>query len=47
MDAWIPRAVHRAFRPFAGLEGTRNYEGLADGTLRYVQAHLVKPLPGG
>lgn len=43
MDAWIPRAFHRVFRPFAGLEGTRNYVGLAGGDLRYVQAHLVKP----
>ena len=43
MDAWIPRAFHRVFRPFAGLEGTRNYVGLANGDLRYLQAHLTKP----
>lgn len=41
--AWIPRAFHGVFRPFAGLEGTRNYEGLADGSLRYLSAHLVRP----
>ena len=44
MDTWIPRAFHRVFRPFAGLRGTRNYDGLADGSMRYLQAHLVKPV---
>jgi SAM-dependent methyltransferase len=41
--AWIPRPFRRAIRPFAGLEGTRNYVGLGDGSLRYLRAHLVKP----
>jgi len=43
MDAWIPRRFHRVFRPFAGIEGTRNYVGLGNGDLRYVQAMLMKP----
>ena len=41
---WIPRPFRRAIRPFAGLEGTRNYVGFGDGSLRYLRAHLVKPL---
>ena len=41
--AWIPRPFHRVFRPFAGLEGTRNHEGFADGSLRYLSARLVRP----
>ncbi len=41
--AWIPWPFRRAIRPFAGLEGTRNYLGLGDGSLRYLRAHLVKP----
>jgi SAM-dependent methyltransferase len=43
MDAWIPRPFHRVFRPFAGIEGTRNYDGFASGDLRYVQVHATKP----
>src|SRR3954447_4715272 len=31
--AWIPRPFQSAVRPFAGLEGTRNPEGFAAGTL--------------
>ena len=41
--AWIPRPFQRAVRPFAGLEGTRNYVGFSDGSLRYLRAHLMKP----
>jgi SAM-dependent methyltransferase len=40
---WIPRPFQRALRPFAGLEGTRNPEGFAAGTLRYLSARLVRP----
>lgn len=42
MDAWIPRPVHRVFRPFAGVEGTRNFTGLGSGRLRYVSAQLAR-----
>lgn len=41
--AWIPRPFRRAIRAFAGLEGTRNVEGFAAGTLRYRSARLVRP----
>ncbi|WP_127131380.1 class I SAM-dependent methyltransferase [Georgenia sp. SYP-B2076] len=48
IDAWIPRAFHRLVRPFAGIEGTRNYVRLESGDMRYLSAHLVKePLPPG
>ena len=40
--AWFPRPFQRALRPFAGLEGTRNPEGFADGSLRYLSARLVR-----
>ncbi|MGY4644192.1 class I SAM-dependent methyltransferase [Cellulomonas sp. URHB0016] len=40
---WIPRPFRRVFRPFAGLEGTRNFDGFADGSLRYMSARLVRP----
>ncbi len=40
---WIPRPFRRALRPFAGLEGTRNPERFATGTLRYLSARLVRP----
>ncbi|GEL98202.1 class I SAM-dependent methyltransferase [Cellulomonas terrae] len=40
---WIPRPFQRALRPFAGLEGTRNPEGFAAGTLRYLSARLDRP----
>ena len=39
---WIPRPFQRALRPFAGLEGTRNPEGFAAGTLRYLSARLER-----
>ena len=39
---WIPRPFQRALRPFAGLEGTRNPEGFAAGTLRYLSACLER-----
>ena len=42
IDAVIPRVFHRPFRVFAGIAGTRNYTGLASGTLRYVSAKLAK-----
>jgi SAM-dependent methyltransferase len=41
--SWIPRPFQRAMRPLAGLDGTRNPEGFAAGTLRYRSARLVKP----
>ncbi|WP_421735580.1 class I SAM-dependent methyltransferase [Cellulomonas sp.] len=40
---WIPRPFRRVLRPFAGLEGTRNPEGFAAGTLRYLSARLERP----
>ena len=40
---WIPRPLHPAFRPFAGIEGTRNYTGLERGDQRYLSAWLVAP----
>jgi SAM-dependent methyltransferase len=40
--AWIPRGFRGAMRPFAGLEGTRNFTGLHRGDLRYLSARLVK-----
>ncbi|MBO3103926.1 class I SAM-dependent methyltransferase [Cellulomonas fengjieae] len=40
---WIPRPFQSALRPFAGLEGTRNPEGFAAGTLRYLSGRLDKP----
>ena len=43
IQAWIPRPVHRVFRVFAGIEGTRNQLGLARGDLRYVRVRAVKP----
>ncbi|QTE30852.1 class I SAM-dependent methyltransferase [Pengzhenrongella sicca] len=43
IDAWIPRGFQRAIRPFAGIRGTRNHEGLARGDVRYLSARLVKP----
>ena len=39
---WIPRPFRWMFRPFAGLDGTRNFEGFAAGTLRYLSARLVR-----
>jgi hypothetical protein len=43
VEAWIPRPFRRAVRPFAGLEGTTNFEGFTAGTLRYLSARLVRP----
>ncbi|MDD9207991.1 class I SAM-dependent methyltransferase [Georgenia sp. 10Sc9-8] len=42
VDAWIPRPFHRVFRPFAGVEGTRNFAGLGSGRLRYLSAQLAR-----
>jgi SAM-dependent methyltransferase len=42
--SWIPRPFRGAIRPFAGLEGTKNFEGFADGSLRYLSARLVRPV---
>ena len=39
----IPRPFRRPFAAFAGIEGTTNYVGFANGSLRYVSAHLTKP----
>jgi SAM-dependent methyltransferase len=41
--AWIPRPFRRPTAAFAGLEGTRNFVGFSDGSLRYLRAHLLKP----
>ena len=38
----IPWPFRRPFRAFAGIEGTMNYVGFENGTLRYVSAHLAK-----
>jgi SAM-dependent methyltransferase len=38
----IPWPFRRPFRAFAGIEGTMNYVGFENGTLRYVSAHLTK-----
>ncbi|MDM7830100.1 class I SAM-dependent methyltransferase [Cellulomonas edaphi] len=43
VQAWIPRPFRPLLRPFAGLEGTRNHEGFAAGTLRYLSARLRRP----
>jgi hypothetical protein len=45
IDAWIPRVLHRPFRVFAGIAGTRNYAGLRSGKLRYLSAQLAKSTP--
>jgi SAM-dependent methyltransferase len=45
IDALIPRMLHRPFRVFAGIAGTRNYAGLQTGKLRYVSARLAKSSP--
>jgi ubiquinone/menaquinone biosynthesis C-methylase UbiE len=42
IDALIPRVFHWPFRVFAGIAGTRNYEGLESGKLRYLSAQLAK-----
>jgi hypothetical protein len=42
IDAWIPRVFHGPFRVFAGIAGTRNYDGLESGRLRYLSARLAK-----
>jgi SAM-dependent methyltransferase len=42
IDALIPRVFHRPFRTFAGIEGTRLYAGLQNGTMRYLSAQLEK-----
>ena len=39
----IPRPFRRPIRAFAGIEGTTNYVGFANGRLRYVSAHLTRP----
>jgi SAM-dependent methyltransferase len=39
----IPRPFRRPFAAFAGIEGTTNYVGFENGSLRYVSAHLTKP----
>jgi SAM-dependent methyltransferase len=45
IDALIPRMLHRPFRVFAGIAGTRNYAGLESGKLRYLSAELAKSNP--
>lgn len=42
IDTWIPRAVRRPFRRFAGLEGSRTYARFEAGELRYLTAQLAK-----
>ena len=43
IQAWIPRPVHGLFRQFAGVEGTRNYDGFRSGSLVYLSAALRRP----
>jgi ubiquinone/menaquinone biosynthesis C-methylase UbiE len=43
IDAWIPRVAHPLFRPFAGIEGTKNYTGFVTGEVRYLSAVLTRP----
>jgi hypothetical protein len=45
IDAYIPRVFRRPFRVFAGIAGTRKYEGLEHGKLCYLSAHLAKSNP--
>ena len=45
IDALIPRVFHWPFRVFAGIAGTRNYERLESGKLRYLSAQLAKITP--
>ncbi len=45
IEAWFPRVVHPLIRPFAGLEGTRNYVRMATGDIRYRSARLLKAAP--
>jgi len=45
IDTWVPRAVRRPFRRFAGIEGSRTYARFEAGELRYLTAHLTKEGP--
>ena len=47
IDDLIPRLVHRPFRAFAGIEGTRNFARLDAGASRYLSARLTKPAAPG
>src|SRR4029453_6622090 len=47
IDAWIPRGIHRPFRVFAGIAGTRNYAGLEHEKVRYLSAQLATSSPAG
>jgi SAM-dependent methyltransferase len=42
IDRWIPRAFRPLMRPFAGVEGTKNFVGLQSGDQRYLSARLHK-----
>jgi hypothetical protein len=42
IDALIPRVFHWPFRVFAGIAGTRNYDGFKHGKLKYLSARLAK-----
>ncbi|NMR21642.1 class I SAM-dependent methyltransferase [Cellulomonas fimi] len=42
IDAWIPRAFHRPFRRFAGIEGTENFRSFERGERAYLSARLVR-----
>lgn len=44
IQAWIPRPVHGLFRQFAGIEGTRNFDGFTSGTLHYLSAGFIRPV---
>ncbi len=39
---WIPRPFQAAFRPLGGLDGTRNPQEMAAGTVRYLSETLVR-----
>ncbi len=42
MEAWVPRAFHRIFEPFAAFRGTTSFERFETGATQYVSARLVK-----
>ena len=42
VQEWISRPFRAAFRPLAGLDGTRNPEAMAAGTVRYLSETLVR-----
>ncbi len=45
IEEWFPRISHPLIRPFAGLEGTRNYVRMAEGSIQYQSARLLRAAP--